>query len=217
MLSDVLHTVAKLQASLQSKDIDLASVPTMVDSTTKRLKEMKDVSSSTWFKDHSMVFTDTAQLGSRNIVVKEEDKSAFLRKVYCPYLQSVIDHINARMESNDLISSMSVFDPRHLPDTEKELSNYGMEKIRTLLNFYGVTQEGMSQPDIDAEETESEWKLFRRVVFTQYKSSTLQDVVTRLISSEDMSAAFPNLSKLAEILEVLPVTTAILLSAHSVA
>ena len=30
------------------------------------------------------------------------------------------------------------------------------KKRRTLLNFYGVTQEGMSQPDIDAEETESE-------------------------------------------------------------
>ena len=81
------------------------------------------------------------------------------------------------------------------------------KKRRTLLNFYGVTQEGMSQPDIDAEETESEQKLFRRVVFTQYKSSTLQDVVTRLISSEDISAALPNLLKLAEILEVLPVTT----------
>ena len=80
----------KATSKLQSKDIDLASVPTMVDSTTKRLKEMKDVSSSTWFKDHSMVFTDTAQLGSRNIVVKEEDKSAFLQKVYRPYFQSVI-------------------------------------------------------------------------------------------------------------------------------
>ena len=163
MLSDVLHTVAKLQGSLQGKDIDLASVPGMVDSTTKRLKELKeDVNSSTWFKDHSLVFTDTAQLGSRSIVVTEEEKSVFLHKVYRPYLQSVIDHITARMESNDLISSMSVFDPRHLPDTEEELSDYGMEKMRTLINYYSVAQrvklnedEGVSQPDIDAEETES--------------------------------------------------------------
>ena len=215
MLSDVLHTVAKLQGSLQGKDIDLASVPGMVDSTTKRLKELKeDVNSSTWFKDHSLVFTDTAQLGSRSIVVTEEEKSVFLHKVYRPYLQSVIDHITARMESNDLISSMSVFDPRHLPDTE-ELSDYGMEKMRTLINYYSVAQrvklnedEGVSQPDIDAEETESEWKLFRRVIFIQYKSSSLQQVLSRLIGSGDISVAFPNLSKLAAILEVLPVTTA---------
>ena len=42
----------------------------------------------------------------------------------------------------------------------------------------------------------------------QYKSSTLQKVLSRLIDSGDISAAFPNLSKLAAILEVLPVTTA---------
>ena len=33
-------------------------------------------------------------------------------------------------------------------------------------------------------------------------------VLTKLISNADLSAAFPNLSKLATILEVLPVTTA---------
>ncbi len=166
MLSDVLHTVAKLQGSLQGKEIDLASVPAMVDCTTKRLVELKEnVNSSTWFKDHSLVFTDAAQLGAKNIMVTEEEKAVFLQKVYRPYLQSVVDHINARMQSTDLISSMSVFDPRHLPDTEEELADldYGMEKIRTLINFYSVAQraefdgdEGVSQPDIDAEDTESE-------------------------------------------------------------
>ena len=60
MLSDVLHTVAKLQGSLQGKDIDLASVPAMVESTTKELNESPK--SSTWFKDHCLVFSDPAQL-----------------------------------------------------------------------------------------------------------------------------------------------------------
>ena len=83
MLSDVLHTVAKLQGSLQSKEIDLASVPEMVESTTKRLRELKnDASSSTWFKDHSLVFTDAAQLGGRNIAVTDEEKAAFVAIVY---------------------------------------------------------------------------------------------------------------------------------------
>ena len=46
--------------------------------------------------------------------------------------------------------------------------------MRTLINFYSIAQsvkfggqEGESQPDIEAEETESEWKLFRRVLFVQ--------------------------------------------------
>ena len=76
MLSDILHTVAKLQGSLQSMDIDLASVPGMVESPTKRLKELKeDVSTSTWFKDHCLVFTNAAQLGAKNVVVTVEEKA----------------------------------------------------------------------------------------------------------------------------------------------
>ena len=144
MLSDVLHIVAKLQGSLQAKDIDLASVPSMVASTTKRLLELKeDATSSTWFKEHSLVFTDDAQLGEKHIVVLEEEKSEFLYKVYRPYLQSVIDHINVRMESTELISAMSVFDPRHLPGTEEELSEYGMEQIKTLTIFIVLNKGSM--------------------------------------------------------------------------
>ncbi|XP_068720652.1 E3 SUMO-protein ligase KIAA1586-like [Montipora capricornis] len=128
MLCDVLHTVAALQASLQAKDIDLASIPAMVESTTKRLMELKEnVNTSTWFKNHSSVFTDDAQLGAKNIVVTEEETNLFLYKVYRPYVQSVVDHINRRMESTDLISAMSIFDPRHLP-TEDKLADYGIEK-----------------------------------------------------------------------------------------
>ena len=116
MLSDILHTVAKLQGTLQGKEIDLASVPGMVQVTTERLKELKDkVDSSTWFKDHCSVFTNPSQLGARNIEITESVKTQFLQKVYRPHIQSVIDHINASLESTDLVSSMSVFDPRHLP------------------------------------------------------------------------------------------------------
>ena len=44
--------------------------------------------------------------------------------------------------------------------------------------------------------------------FTHYKISSLQQVFSRLTGSGDIAAAFPNLSKLAAILQVLPVTTA---------
>lgn len=73
--------------------------------------------------------------------------------------------------STDPISAMSIFDPRHLP-TESKLADYGTEKIQTIINFYSVAQRiqfqgevGISQPDIDAEDTESEWKLFHLVIF----------------------------------------------------
>ena len=57
MFCDVLHTLAKLQGSLQSQDLNLASVPGMAEGTIARLKELKEMpNTSTWFKDHASVF-----------------------------------------------------------------------------------------------------------------------------------------------------------------
>lgn len=117
----------------------------MVESTTKRLKELKEnINSSTWFKDHSAVFTDPLQLGERDIDLNEAMKTRFLQNVYRPYIQSVIDHISGRLESTDLISSMSVFDPRHLPDDEDKLSDpdYGTEKNQDTIKALWVCARG---------------------------------------------------------------------------
>ena len=68
--------------------------------------------------------------------------------------------------------------------------------------------ETFSQPDIDPEYTEAEWKLFRRLIFRKYRDSSLQTVLSCLTGSDGISTASPNLAKVATILEVLPVTTA---------
>lgn len=133
MLCDVLHLVAQLHGSLQSKEIDLASVPVMLDSTVDRLKELKDnPASNTWFKDHKAVFSDPQQLGDRNLIITEAAQQHFTKNVYCPYIQSVTDHLSSRLKSADVLS---LFDPRHLPSTEAQLSEieYGPSDIDQLL------------------------------------------------------------------------------------
>ena len=100
MLCDILHTVAKLQASLQAKELDLASVPLLVDSTLSRLIELKENPlSTTWFKDHRNVFTDSNLLGERNIDISDEQEEQFIMHIYRPYIQCVIDHISSRLNS----------------------------------------------------------------------------------------------------------------------
>ena len=118
----------------------------------------------------------------------------------------MIDHISSRMESSDIFSAFSIFDPIHLPDSEEFLSTYGMEKLRTLTDFYGKEQTlsfegnaGVSKPDVDPDQAEAEWKIFHRIRFTQHRSeSGLQKIVTTF---------FPNLASLARLAVVLPVTT----------
>ena len=101
------------------------------------------------------------------------------------------------------------------PSKKEDLSTYGMEKIKVLTSFYGTPQklkfngkEAVSQLDVDPVEAESEWKLFRRIIFKQYSQRSLHDVLSTLTGKDDIKAGFPNLSKLAAILEILPVTTA---------
>ena len=48
--------------------------------------------------------------------------------------------------------------------------------MRTFINSYDVAQrvngnKGVSQTNIDVEETESEWKLFQRVIFVCVQTS----------------------------------------------
>ena len=120
-----------------------------------------------WFKDHRNVFTDSNLLGERNIDISDEQEQ-FIMYVYRPYIQSVIDHISSRLNSSDLVSAFSIFDPRHLPEKEEELATYGVETLKKLTNFYGKEQHamyedktGVLQPDIIAEQAEAEWKIFR--------------------------------------------------------
>lgn len=216
MLCDVLHTVAKLQGSLQTKDLDLSVIPSMVESTLERLRELKDNPvSSTWFKDHSLVFSSPDHLGNLNVTVTESDRDSFIKSTYRPYLQSVIDHISSRMLSSDKVSAFSLFDPLHLPKEEEDLSTYGSEKLKTLINFYGRPQKitfesktAVSTPDIDQDLMEAEWKVFRRLLFNKFKTNTAKDVIHALMSNSTLSSAFPNLTTLAKILSVIPVTTA---------
>ena len=69
-------------------------------------------------------------------------------------------------------------------------------------------KERFSTPDVDPEETESEWTFFRRVIFVRHRGSTLQQVLSVLLGTTDIVAAFPNLPKLASNLMILPVITA---------
>ena len=74
-----------------------------------------------------------------------------------------------------------------------------------LLIFYGKEQTlsfegnaGVSKPDVDPDQAEPEWKIFRRILFTQHRSeSGLQKIVTTFLASSALVAGFRNLASLA--------------------
>ena len=101
----------------------------MVESTIGRLQEIKDTpTTSTWFKDHTTVFSHPDQLGDQNVLVTEVEKELFI--VNAPYIQCVIDRISKRLKSSDVYSCFSLFDPHLLPENEDDLSTYGVSKLQ---------------------------------------------------------------------------------------
>lgn len=79
------------------------------------------------------------------------------------------------MKASGTFAAFLVFDPRHLPSTEDDLSTYGTEKLQILTKFFGCEQKvtfegetGIAVPDIDREETETEWKIYKRVLHNQF-------------------------------------------------
>ena len=61
---------------------------------------------------------------------------------------------------------------------------------------------GVLQPDVVAEQADAELKIFRRVMFVQFRSTGLENV-----TNPTLCAGFPNLVQLASLSLVLPVTT----------
>ena len=80
-----------------------------------------------------------------------------------------------------------------------------MEKFSTLSDLYGKEQTltfegkaGVSNPDADPCQAETERKTFFRILFTQHGSeSRLQKIVTTFLASSALVAGLPNLASLA--------------------
>ena len=96
-----------------------------------------------------------------------------MQKVYCPYIQSVIDHIS---------------------------NSYGESKLQALIDFYGSAQsmyfEGetnRSVPDIDGDDANAEWKFLHKILFKEYNNISMENVFSNLLTKDTIRAAFPNL------------------------
>ena len=62
---------------------------------------------------------------------------------------------------------------------------------------------------VDPDQAEAEWKIFRRILFTQHRSeSGLQKIVTTFLASSALVAGLSNQVSLARLAVVLPVTKA---------
>ena len=102
------------------------------------------------------------------------------------------------------MTALSVFDPRHLPTKESEIRDYGIDQLSVLLDYYGRARSlelcgstVSAVPDIDKDDTLAEWRIFKRLLYNQYRGSR-----------ESQCLMFPNTVKLLQVYQIIPLTTA---------
>ena len=128
-------------------------------------------------------------------------RDQFMREVHDPYLSSIINHLQTRFPYIPLFESFSIFDPSLMK--QKELSELtGMLKI--LNDHYSP------HTVVEAESTEAEYKCFMSSVLSTPNLNSLetQQLMCNLASNGQLRDMFPNLSKLAAIGIIIPMSTA---------
>ena len=145
--------------------------------------------------------------------ITHADIKLFQDTVATPFIVTLKANISSRLDSSgDIVSALSIFDPRKAPLNSENMSHYGEDSIRTLLAHYGVERCGVT---LQGEETVkaalissdvfTEWITFRQFMFKQPKDDMLLQL-KELASNEMLENMFP---KLAKISISIPVTTAL--------
>ena len=212
LLDYILPLVAKLNKTLQTKQLDLSILSSLVNATLHSLDDAI-LPAANWILE---LLEEAGNL-ERDIglEITLADIKLFQDTVAMPFIATLKANISSRFESSgDIVSALSIFDPRKAPLDSENLSHYGEDSIRTLLAHYGVERCGVT---LQGEETVkaalissdvfTEWTTFRHFMFKQPKDDMLLQL-KELASNEMLENMFPNLNKLAKISISIPVTTA---------
>ena len=147
--------------------------------------------------------------------ITQEDISTLQEKIGQCFIHQLRDNITSRFTSSDVVSSVSIFDPRKVPATFSSLfSLYGEGAIDTLIDHYAQdfpaeTVHGVQfvKEGIISLDVRTEWKMYRQLLSKQPKDN-LKTQLQELATNDTLIALLPNLHKLACCCLSLPIGTA---------
>ena len=213
LLDFTLPQVAKLSKALQTEQLDLSLVSSLVDATVQSLDDAV-LPGANWVLE---LLDNIDDLKYFTKVTIDADKIlSFQNAIGKPFVADLKAIITSRFaSSNAVISALPIFDPRQVPKPDSiSLPTYGDEYIEKLIDHYG---EDKNAETMDGEDTVksamisteicTEWKTFRRLLVKEPQDTTASQL-KELVSSNMLKAMFPNLQKIASIGLSIPVSTA---------
>ena len=212
LLDYTLPQVAKLNKTLQTENLDLSIVSSLVDATLYTLEDAVTPATN-WVPE---LLEECANLETATgTEISHTDITTFQETIAKPFITHLKDNISSCFASSgDVLSALSIFDPKKVPVDSDDLSHYGEASISTLLAHYGIDR---SAETLQGEETvkeamissdiTTEWKTFHQFMAKQPKEN-MKLQLTELATNEMLRSMFPNLNTLATITLSIPVATA---------
>ena len=139
-----------------------------------------------------------------NITPTDAQKQEFKSSVQVKYIQAIFAQLENRFPDVENLDAFSVFDPQKLipisDSTEDELATYGLERVEYLKSAY--------EGDVEAAECTSEWEGLKRLFINSFSHMSMRQMTNLLCTDPSLQDMYPQLSKLALIAALIPVSTA---------
>ena len=199
LFSDVLPHLAGLSRAFQRKDVNFTVVKPLVRGTKAAIDALL-ITPGEHFQSLPSVLADLDDCGVHCPTDAQVDQ--FKTNVHDKYLSTLSEHISQRFPDVELREAFSVFDASMIPTELEMQGSYGQNELAVLTDHYGP--HGVIHP----RQAKAELKTYNSVIAanSEWKNSTPRELMSRLTGTE-LQDMFPNLSKLAAIGLLMPMST----------
>ena len=208
----MLPITAKLSKTLQSKQLDLSMISALVDASITSIDDAI-TPAAIWILELLDNKDDIQQTTGETICYQQateipRDSGYSIRK-------HSIKTFSRRFEAQDIVSALSIFDPRKVPSSDStQLPTYGTKSIELLTDHYAqkrhsltLDEEEMQKEGLITPELHTEWITFRAFLSKKAEDDIAKQL-KELVTNEMLITMFPNLTKIASIYLTIPVSTA---------
>ena len=192
LFSDVLPHICRLSKIFQDRQVDLSMIKLSATlAVIQRYEESPSPSLLHLDSDLDTIFKDC------DIQVGPTSKENFKANIQSKYIKAVLDHLQQRLPDVPLLDAFSIFDPAKLQDDH-------LARLQVMIDHYATS----ATPVVNEESLRTEWEMFQVLMRETYPTHSLHQIQQLLVGNTTLKSLYPNLSTLASIALILPVTTA---------
>ena len=201
MFSDILPPLARRSRAFQRKDVNFTVVKPLVSGTQGAIGALL-VFPGEHFQSLPSVLAELQEYG----VTTPSDREVefFKINIYDKYLHTLSEHLARRFPDVHILEAFCIFDPSTVDEGLETHGHRGQSELEVLTSYYGPHK------IIDADGTKSELKVFNSVVAANrdLKQLSTRELMTKILKTKELTCMFPNITKLAAIDLLMPMSTA---------